>query len=121
MFTGLTPSGRISLNRERNPLGGNAPYYRTYRCADGLEMAVGAIEPQFWAELLRILEVDTEDTAMQREDHWEETSRCLEEAFASEPRDFWTKRFQGSDSCVFRCLQRRRRSMTITSTLEAPT
>jgi alpha-methylacyl-CoA racemase len=51
-FAGLLPSGRIDLQRERNPLAGAAPNYRCYRCADGREIAIGPLEPQFWRELL---------------------------------------------------------------------
>ena len=42
-FAGLLPSGRIDLQRERNPLGGAAPNYRCYRCADGREIAIGPL------------------------------------------------------------------------------
>lgn len=102
MFTGLLPANRISLDRARNPLGGSAPYYRTYRCANGLEIAVGAIEPQFWAELLRILDIQTDDpSAMQREAEWATTAHRLEQVFATETRDAWVERFAGSDACVF--------------------
>lgn len=101
MFTGLTPSGRISLDRRYNPLGGTAPYYRTYRCSDGLEIAIGSIEPQFWAELLKVLNVDVDDASlMQREEHWGETTMVIERAFASEPREVWISRFEGSNACV---------------------
>jgi alpha-methylacyl-CoA racemase len=101
MFTGLLPAGRIALDRGRNPLGGSAPYYRTYLCADGLEMAVGAIEPQFWAELLRILGIDAPDpAAMQREESWPDTTRRLEQAFASRTRADWLDRLDGTDACA---------------------
>ncbi|MBX3595794.1 CaiB/BaiF CoA-transferase family protein [Sphingomonas sp.] len=102
MFTGLRPSGRISLDRARNSLGGAAPYYRTYRCADGLEMAVGAIEPQFWAELLRVVGIETDNpAALQREDAWPNTIALLDTAFAESPRAEWIERFRGSDACAF--------------------
>lgn len=102
MFTGLVPSGRISLDRARNPLGGAAPYYRTYRCADGLEMAIGAIEPQFWAQALEVLGVEAADKAgMQDEAAWPATTRLLEAAFLSQPRAYWISLFQDTDACVY--------------------
>jgi len=51
-FAGLLPSERIEMQRERNPLSGAAPNYRCYLCADGREIAIGALEPPFWRELL---------------------------------------------------------------------
>src|SRR3546814_3037898 len=51
-FAGLLPSGAISLERQKNLLGGAAPFYRCYRCADGRDISVGAIEKPFYRELL---------------------------------------------------------------------
>lgn len=51
-LAGFVPSGILSLDRSRNLLGGAAPFYRTYLCADDREIAVDAIEPQFYAELM---------------------------------------------------------------------
>ena len=108
MFTGLTPSGRLSLDRRYNPLGGSAPYYRTYCCADGFEMAIGPIEPQFWAEFLRVMDINEQDVlSLQHEDRWDEASNLLATRFASEPRNFWINRFSGSDACAFPVLTAR--------------
>ncbi len=101
MFTGFMPTDRLPLERARNPLGGSAPYYRTYRCADGLELAVGAIEPQFWAQLIAIIGIAAVDpAALQQEAAWPETTRLLEAAFLTCGRDEWIARFAGSDACV---------------------
>lgn len=51
-FTGLAYNGRISLSRERNLLGGAAPFYRCYLCRDGREVAIGPLEPAFFAVLM---------------------------------------------------------------------
>lgn len=102
MFTGLTPAGRISLARERNMLAGAAPFYRTYRCADGGEIAVGAIEPQFWAELLSILGIQCDaPSELQRESAWPAATDLLEAAFLKQTRDSWAERFRGTDACVY--------------------
>ena len=101
MFTGLLPAGLISLDRARNPLGGSAPFYRTYLCSDGREVAVGAIEPKFWAELLKLLGIRVEDPLrLQREEAWVETCALLEDAFLAKSRDEWTEVFSGTDACV---------------------
>jgi alpha-methylacyl-CoA racemase len=101
MFAGWLPSGRISLDRERNPLGGAAPFYRTYLCADGREVAVGALEPQFWTELLNRLGIDPNEPGIsQGEDDWPATRARLERAFAERTSQEWIDLFEGSDACV---------------------
>jgi alpha-methylacyl-CoA racemase len=102
MFAGLAPSGAISLERERNLLGGAAPFYRCYLCADGLEIAVGAIEPQFWAELIKRIE---RPDLTQNPADWPKTNAALATVFASEPRQHWIALFGDSDACVAPVLQ----------------
>lgn len=98
MFAGLAPSGAISLDRTRNMLGGAAPFYRCYLCADGLEVAVGAIEPQFWAEF--VARVGTDEALTQNPADWPKTSARLAAIFAEQPRAHWLARFEASDACV---------------------
>ncbi|WP_342585545.1 CaiB/BaiF CoA-transferase family protein [Sphingomonas endophytica] len=100
MFTGLLPAGRISLDRARNALGGSAPFYRTYTCADGREIAVGPIEPQFWARMLDILGL-ADAGLSQRVADWPATAAILERTFATAPRDHWADLFRDTDACVF--------------------
>ena len=100
MFTGLLPSGRLSLDRARNALGGSAPFYRTYICADGREIAVGAIEPQFWTHMLDILGI-ADAAVSQRQDDWPQATALLERTFARAPRDHWATLFRNTDACVF--------------------
>src|SRR3546814_19678987 len=54
-FAGLVPSGAISLEPGQNWIGGGAPFYRCYRCADGRDIAVGAVEQQFYRQLLELI------------------------------------------------------------------
>jgi len=98
MFMGFLPAGLISLDREENFLGGAAPYYRCYRCADGRDIAVGAIEPHFW----RILHDRLEAPAFvsQERSAWDETAAWFERTFATRPADHWVSLFEGSDACV---------------------
>ena len=101
MFTGLLPSGRISLERDRNLLGGAAPFYRTYLCHDGGEIAVGPLEDKFFAEFmdrlgLSHLTAHQHDTAM-----WGKIEAALNATFAGNTRDHWAALFAGSDACAF--------------------
>jgi alpha-methylacyl-CoA racemase len=102
VILGLRAHGHWSDRRGSNLLDGGAPFYRTYRCADDKHMAVGSLEPQFYAELLRVLEL-TEDAlfADQYDDAaWAAMSARLEERFAARPRDEWTAVFEGQGACV---------------------
>jgi len=97
----LRAGGVWSDDREANLLDGGAPYYRTYRTADGGFMAVGAIEPQFYAELLRGLDLDPAELPGQNDrDAWPRLHALFEERFASQPRAHWEKVFDGTDACV---------------------
>src|SRR3546814_17593650 len=54
-FAGLVPSGAISLEPGQHWIGGGAPFYRCYRCADGRDIAVGAVAQQFYRHLLELI------------------------------------------------------------------
>jgi alpha-methylacyl-CoA racemase len=87
--------------REANFIDGYAPWYRTYACADGKFMAVGAIEPQFYAEFLRGLGLDTEDLPPQRDPgSYPVLAKRFEEVFATRTRDEWAAVFAGLDACT---------------------
>jgi alpha-methylacyl-CoA racemase len=94
-------AGLWSLERGTNLLDGGAPFYDTYATADGRAVAVGCLEPQFYAELLRVLGLDRPELRdhMQPE-RWPAIRAALTEAFASRTRDEWEAAFAGSDACV---------------------
>jgi alpha-methylacyl-CoA racemase len=95
LFHGLTAKGLLSLERGQRLLGGDAPNYRCYECADGRYVAVGALEPKFFALLRERLEV-----TMIPEDDWARTSQTIAAAFKRKTRDEWTALFEGTDACV---------------------
>lgn len=97
---GLLAIGAWSTERGTNLLDGAAPYYDTYRCADGRFVAVGALEPQFFAELCERLELDPEDWSQHDREVWPEQKRRLAELFQTRPRDEWAALFVDSDACV---------------------
>ncbi|MEO0401662.1 MAG: CaiB/BaiF CoA-transferase family protein [Pseudomonadota bacterium] len=85
----------------QNWLDGAAPFYRCYRCADGRDVAVGALEPQFYALLLDGLGLDPADLPAQMDrTHWPETVARFTGLFASQPRNHWAQVFAGTDACV---------------------
>jgi len=99
-FTGLVPKGAICLERDKNFLGGAAPFYRCYLCADGKEIAIGAIEPKFYAELLARIGADDRFMPDQNDPAtWSTRSEELAAIFATKTRDEWCVLLEGSDAC----------------------
>jgi alpha-methylacyl-CoA racemase len=99
-FAGLVPSGAIFLERNANFLGGVAPFYRCYLCADGKEISIGAIEPKFYVELLRRISGDEGWRADQNDPAtWPARSDQLAAIFAKKTRDEWCALLAGTDAC----------------------
>jgi alpha-methylacyl-CoA racemase len=87
--------------RGANLVDGGAPYYATYPCSDGRFIAVGAIEPQFYAEFLRGLGLQNDNLPYQNDiSRWPELRTRFAEVIASRHRDDWATVFADSDACV---------------------
>jgi alpha-methylacyl-CoA racemase len=100
MFAGLLPSGRIAMERESNMLGGAAPFYRCYLCADGTEIAIGAIEPHFYAQLLARIGAPAELLDRQHDQaHWPADSALLATLFGARTAAEWRALLEDSDAC----------------------
>jgi alpha-methylacyl-CoA racemase len=82
-----------------NLLDGGVPWYDVYETADGEWVAVGALEPQFYAALLAGLGLTS---APDRGDpqNWPELRALISARFKDRTRDEWTAAFAGSDACV---------------------
>lgn len=97
----LMGEGWWRAERESNLLDGGAPYYRTYETADGEHMAVGAIEPQFYAALLAGLGLAGADLPQQNSvDDWPALTERFAAVFLTRSREEWTAVFEGTDACV---------------------
>jgi alpha-methylacyl-CoA racemase len=93
--------GLWSDERGGNVLDGGAPFYDTYTCADGRYVAVGAIEPQFFAALLTGLGLSKADLPHQHDRAgWPVLRQIFNEAFSTRTRDEWASAFDGTDACV---------------------
>jgi alpha-methylacyl-CoA racemase len=99
MFYALRAGGAWHDDRGGNLLDGGAPFYDTYECADGEYVAVGALEPQFFAELVDVLGLDGAPGQgdVQR---WPELRDRLSAAFLTRTRDEWAVAFEGRPACV---------------------
>jgi alpha-methylacyl-CoA racemase len=98
---GMRAIGAWRDERGANLLDGGAPFYDTYETADGGYVAVGALEPQFYAALLDGLGLAGAGLPAQHDRAgWPELRRRFTEAFASRTRDEWAAAFAAGDACV---------------------
>ncbi|KOU59810.1 carnitine dehydratase [Streptomyces sp. MMG1533] len=101
MVWSLRAAGRWRDARGANRLDGGAPFYGTYACADGRWIAVGALEPHFYAQFLEGLGLSGEPLPEQSDPAgWPVLRARFAEVFASRPRDAWLAVFAGTDACV---------------------
>ena len=86
--------------RGTNVLDTGAPFYDSYRCADGKEIALGSLEPQFYAELLRLSGLEREALPEQMDrGGWPELRARFTELFKTKTRAEWCALLEGSDAC----------------------
>ena len=98
MLLGALAAGTWRQERGTNLLDTGAPFYDVYETADGKHVAVGALEPQFYAELIEKLGI----TAPDRNDQatWPALRKLLGETFRQRTQTEWAELFDGSDACV---------------------
>ena len=96
----LTHNGMWDEGRGRNLLDGGAPFYACYACADGKYVAVGAIEPQFYAELRQRCGIEDPLFDGQMDPaRWPLLKLRLADIFRTRTRDEWCALLEGSDAC----------------------
>ena len=101
MMWTMKSTGALRDERESFLLDGGAPFYRCYETSDGKYMAVGAIEPQFFAALLAGLGLSPDEVPSQLDiGSYQRMYDLFAERFASRTRDEWTEIFAGTDACV---------------------
>jgi alpha-methylacyl-CoA racemase len=99
MLYAMVGQGSWRDERGVNLLDGGAPFYDTYRCADGGFVAVGALEPAFYADLLARLGLTFEADQYDRT-AWPGHRAAFEQVFATRTRDAWAAHFDGTIACV---------------------
>lgn len=99
-FAGAPVSSPVSLRRRDNLLGGAAPFYRCYRCADGRDISVGALEPHFYRDLLERIGAPAELLDNQNApERWAADSALIAAIFIQQDRDHWSALLEGTDAC----------------------
>ena len=108
----LLAAGLWTDERGANLLDGAAPFYTVYETADGRHLAVGALEPQFYAELLERVGLAPDDLPAQLDrTGWPVLRERLAAQFLTRTRDEWSQLLEGTDACV----------APVLSLVEAPT
>lgn len=100
LFVGYRQEGGWRRERGENLLDGSAPFYRCYTCADGLHVAVGALEPQFFARLLEGLGLSADGVRQYDERGWPDMAETFSAIFREKARDEWAAVFADTDACV---------------------
>ncbi|MBK5333199.1 MAG: CoA transferase [Ilumatobacteraceae bacterium] len=102
MFWSFKTVGAFDENqRGTNLLDTGAHFYDVYQCADGEYVSIGSIEPQFYAELLRLAELDDDPEFAKQMDKsaWPHLKQRLSDLFATKTRDEWCSLMEATDVC----------------------
>ncbi|MEZ0049430.1 alpha-methylacyl-CoA racemase [Mycobacterium sp. MAA66] len=100
-FHGLHARGMWTDKRGTNMTDGGAAYYDTYETADGKFVAVGAVEPEFFAQLVAVLDIDDSELDFQIDPRtWPQWRSVLTAKFKERTRDEWAEAFADIDACV---------------------
>jgi len=83
-----------------NLLDSGAHFYEVYECSDGGHIAVGALEPQFYAELLELLELDPAEFPQMDQSRWPELKQRFAEVFRTKSRDEWAAILGPAEACA---------------------
>ncbi|MCW3017468.1 MAG: carnitine dehydratase [Solirubrobacterales bacterium] len=99
-FFGWRDLGTWSDQRGTNLLDSGAPYYDVYETADGEYVTIGAVEPQFYASVLRVLGLDGEDLPEQNDrEHWPQMKARFAAIFRTRTREEWVQAMAGQEAC----------------------
>lgn len=100
MLYGMRAFGNWSEQRASNLLDGGAHFYDTYACADGKFISIGAIEPQFYALLLRLCQItDPQFDAQMDVTQWPELKLKITAIFKTKTQQAWCELMEGSEVC----------------------
>lgn len=101
LLMAMRPSGNLHETRGKSLLDG--PHWsRSYACSDGRHLSVQCLEPKFYAEFLRLMDLaeDADFAAQFEVAQWPAQTARLAAIFAQKPVEYWGALFEGSDACV---------------------
>jgi alpha-methylacyl-CoA racemase len=97
---GLRAMGHWDGEPGTNLLDSGAHFYEVYATSDGGHIAVGAIEPQFYAELLRVMELDPAEAPQWDRSRWPALKERFADVFGRRTRDDWAQLLESSNACA---------------------
>ena len=100
LIRAMRHAGMWSDEPGTNALDSGSHFYEVYETADGGHIAIGAIEPKFYAELLRLLDLDANKWPQMDRERWPEFKRRFAEIFRRKSLDEWAALLEGSDACA---------------------
>lgn len=96
----LIAAGHWRDERGANLLDGGVPWYDVYQCADGDYLAVGPLEPTFYAEFMHLLGLEADESKRTDPAAWPALRERIARAFMHRDRAGWASVFEGTDACV---------------------
>ncbi len=96
---GTFAAGMMSNMRGSNITDSGAPFYDVYACSDGKWVALGAVEKKFYAEALRVLNLESLLPDHWNRDTWRTAKASIAARFKTRTRDEWSRMFEGTESC----------------------
>jgi alpha-methylacyl-CoA racemase len=99
-FFGLRAAGRWDGEPGANAIDSGSHWYETYETADGEHIAVGALEPQFYAELLRLLGLEPDEFPQHEHERWPELKQRMAAVFRTRTREEWMTLLEPADACA---------------------
>ena len=100
MASGLLAGGRLEERRGVNLLDGGLPYYDVYETADGLHLSIAALEPQFFAELVRLMELPADAPGQGDVERYDELRTMIKDRISERTLAEWSAVFAGTDACA---------------------
>ncbi len=96
----MRSNGSWTDKADRNFFSNSSPFYEVFECADGNYITLGAIEPQFYAQLLKLLELDEVEPRMQYDaSNWAQLKQRMAETIRQKTRAEWQNLLEGTDAC----------------------
>ena len=97
---GQLAAGRLEEGRETGVVNGGSHFYDAFECSDGEFVSIASIEPQFYAELCKLMGLEAEDFGEQMNPkRWPEQRAKIAALFRTKTRDEWCDVLQQSDAC----------------------
>jgi alpha-methylacyl-CoA racemase len=98
-FFGVRGRPFITTERGKGMLGGAAHFYRCFECADGREISLGSIEPQFYAELIAKTGAHDLAEGQMNPANWDDYTEKMAALFKTKTQAEWVDLLEGSDAC----------------------